>query len=160
MMMKVLSGLPFIGSLFSAANASGGQQEMLSRQENLAKRLGGLGVDPGGEGYLSQPESMLSRGWSTLGAGLKWAPGGPIVDPLRMGYNVVQGLRGAGDFASRSFPDFAAGTGGTMGGILANRMGWGIPSSPMYQEEQPQWQDNTNNFAFQGPRDFEQERVG
>ena len=110
--MKLLSGMPFLGSLFSAGNAAMGQQNLL----NSAR---GMGMNTeSGTPFMGQPEGFGSRAWSTLGAGLKWAPGGPIVDPLRMGYNVIQGVRGASDFASRTFPDWGAAAGGQAIGAM------------------------------------------
>ena len=168
MFMKVLSALPWAGSLFSGANAAGGQQEMLDRQNRIARGLGMAGdVSSTQGGYLAQPESALSRAWTTVGAGLKWAPGGQVTDALRAGYNVVQGVRGAGDFASRNFPDMAAGLGGMAAGSMIPSSSPNSNWSPAMSERaftSPSWMDTgfagADNMALQGPRDFEQERMG
>ena len=114
---KLLGGLPYVGPgvmqpLFAGNRAS----EALSRNEYL---------------YPAK-ESMFNRGMTTMGAGLRFAPGGGATDILKNGFSGVQGARGIADFMGFNVPNVASGLGGLGAGAAWNQrpnwMGGGVPT--------------------------------
>ena len=110
------AGMPYgIGDMIRAIGAY---------QKNQYMRGQGVEAMP-----VGQPESMGSRIWGGLGSLLKFTPGGAVTSPLKMGYNVAEGLRGGSEFISQNFPQFGAAAGGSIFG----RQPWmdvGRPPSP------------------------------
>lgn len=119
---KLLAGMPMAGrALFGPLFA--GMRAAEARDQN--------------EYLYPQPESILNRGMTTIGAGLQYAPGGQGIDLAKNIFSGIQAGRGIADFFGFNPGQAMAGAAGFGARQLGQAMGPFTPSSYPFFGQSP-----------------------